>query len=261
MSILQDKRLRLVSWKDLTRMSLKEKFIENALPLPWLLLSWVLAYYHYYLFALPFSFIFFLAGLRQVHNGFHYTLGTSARATWITLFINSLLMLTAMHAVKYNHLRHHKYCLGDDDEEGRCAKMSAFKAIAYGPVFIFRMHCSALRSKNRHTVRNTSLELLAIAVLVMLVILSGINFLVYHIIAMTAGELLTAFFAVWTVHHDCDEHIFARTLSKRWKNRLTYNMFFHLEHHLFPGVPTIKLPELSARIKEQLPDIKPKEVF
>jgi fatty acid desaturase len=170
-------------------------------------------------------------------------------------------MLAAMHAVKYNHLRHHKYCLEEDDEEGRCAKMNAFKAIAYGPVFIFRMHRSALRAKNRHTVRNTSLELVAMAVLVVLVLLSNIHFLVYHIIAMTAGEFLTAFFAVWTVHHDCDEHIFARTLSKRWKSRLTYNMFFHLEHHLFPGVPTIKLPELAERIKEQLPDIRPKEVF
>jgi fatty acid desaturase len=261
MNILQDKRLRLVSWRDLTRMSFKEKLIENALPLPWLLLSWTLAYYHYYLLALPFSFIFFLAGLRQVHNGFHYTLGTSKNATWVTLFINSLLMLAAMHAVKYNHLRHHKYCLQDSDEEGRCAKMNAFKAVAYGPVFIFRMHRSALLSKNRNTVRNTAVELLAMAVLVTLAVLSGIHFLLYHIIAMTAGEFLTAFFAVWTVHHDCDEHIFARTLSNRWKNRLTYNMFFHLEHHLFPGVPTIKLPELSERIKEQLPDIKPKEVF
>ena len=109
--------------------------------------------------------------------------------------------------------------------------------------------------------RNTVLELLAMAVLVTLVLLSGINFLLYHIIAMTTGEFLTAFFAVWTVHHDCDEQIFARTLSNRWKSRLTYNMFFHLEHHLFPGVPTIKLPELSERIKEQLPDVKPKEVF
>ena len=261
MSILHDKRLRLVSWKDLTRMSFKEKCIENGLPLPWLLASWALAYYHYYLLALPFSFVFFLAGLRQVHNGFHYTLGTPARAVWVTLFINSLLMLAAMHAVKYNHLRHHKYCLQEGDEEGRCAQMNACKAIAYGPAFIFRMHRSALRSGNSNTVRNTGLELIAIAFFIAIVLWFNIPFLIYHIIAMTVGEFLTAFFAVWTVHHDCDEHVFARTLSNRWKNRLTYNMFFHLEHHLFPGVPTIKLPELSERIKEQLPDIKPKEVF
>jgi len=38
-------------------------------------------------------------------------------------------------------------------------------------------------------------------------------------------------------------------------------MFYHLEHHLFPGVPTIRLPELSGRIREKLPDLKMKEVF
>ena len=261
MNILHDKRLRRVYWKDLTRLSFKETFIENTLPLPWLAVSWLLAYYHYYIIALPFSFIFFLAGLRQVHNGFHYTLGTSAAATWITLFVNSLLMLAAMHAVKYNHLRHHKYCLQEEDIEGNCAKMRPLKAIAYGPVFIFRMHRAALQSKNRLIVRNTCAELLAIAVFISLVLLLGIHFLVYHIIAMTVGEFLTGFFAVWTVHHDCDEHLFARTLSNKWKNRLTYNMFFHLEHHLFPGVPTIKLPQLSERIKDELPDIRPKQVF
>lgn len=261
MSILHDKRLRLVSWKDLTRLSFKEKCIENMLPLPWLLASWLLAWHHLYLLALPFSFIFFLAGLRQVHNGFHYTLGTSARTTRMTLFANSVLMLAAMHAVKYNHLRHHKYCLQEDDEEGRCARMKAFKAVAYGPVFIFRIHRSVLRSGNKSYVRNTCLELGAIFLFIALVLVFRIPFLTYHIIAMTAGEFLTAFFAVWTVHHDCDEHVFARTLSNRWKNRLTYNMFFHLEHHLFPGVPTIKLPLLAERIKEQLPELKPKEVF
>jgi fatty acid desaturase len=119
--------------------------IENTITLPWLLASWILAYYRLSLIALPVSFIFFLTALRQAHNGFHYTLGTV--------------------------------------------------------------------------------------------------------------------FAVWTVHHDCDEEVFARTLSTRWKNKLTYNMFYHLEHHLFPSVPTIKLPQLSSRIREGLPDLKTKEVF
>ncbi|MBS1566488.1 MAG: fatty acid desaturase, partial [Bacteroidetes bacterium] len=116
-------------------------------------------------------------------------------------------------------------------------------------------------SGKRKIVIDTCLELAAIALFVTIVLASRISFLEYHIIAMTVGEFLTAFFAVWTVHHDCDEHMFASTLSSKWKNRLTYNMFFHLEHHLFPAVPTIKLPELSERIKDKLPDIKPPEVF
>ncbi|MEO1218871.1 MAG: fatty acid desaturase, partial [Bacteroidota bacterium] len=45
------------------------------------------------------------------------------------------------------------------------------------------------------------------------------------------------------------------------KNLLTYNMFYHLEHHLFPAVPTIKLPELARRIDKEVPELVKKSVF
>lgn len=261
MNILHDKRLKLVQWKDLTKLSPFETFVENSLSIPWLLASWMLAYYHYYLLALPFSFVFFLTGLRQVHNGFHYTLGVSRKLTALTLFFNSLLMLAAMDAIKYNHLRHHKHCLSDDDVEGKCARMSAGKSLLYGPQFIYEQHVSALLSGKRKVVIPVILEMAGIVITVTCVLITKVDFLVYHIIAMAIGELFTAFFAIWTVHHDCDEEEVARTLSNKWKNRFTYNMFYHLEHHLFPGVPTIKLPVLSKRIRQQLPDARPKEVF
>jgi len=232
--------------------------IENSITLPWLIISCLLAWKHYYLAALPFSFIFFLTGLRQVHNGFHHTLGTPRLLTALTLLSNSVLMLAAMHAVRYNHLRHHKYCLQEGDVEGNWARMPAWKALLYGPLFIIRQHSAALRSKDRGII---ICELVAIAAFIIAVFFRHITFLQYHVLAMLAGELLTGFFAVWTVHHDCDEEVFARTLSRQWKNRLTYNMFYHLEHHLFPGVPTIKLPILAARIREALPDVTVKEVF
>jgi len=78
---------------------------------------------------------------------------------------------------------------------------------------------------------------------------------------MLAGEALSAFFAVWLVHHHCDEEVFARTQRRGWKNFLTYNMFFHLEHHLFPAVPTIKLPELARRLDQAVPGLPKKEVY
>lgn len=261
MKILHDKRLKLVQWKDLTRLTPFETFVENSLSIPWLLGSWVLAYHHLYFLALPFSFIFFLTGLRQVHNGFHYTLGISRKMTALTLFANSLLMLAAMDAIKYNHLRHHKHCMAEADVEGKCAKMSAWRSLLYGPQFIYEQHISALLSKKKRVIVPVALEMLGIVAVVLLILYSGIGFLIYHVIAMATGELFTAFFAIWTVHHDCDEEEVARTLSVKWKNRFTYNMFYHLEHHLFPGVPTIKLPVLSKRIRQQLPEVKPKEVF
>lgn len=261
MSVLHDERLRTVRWRDLARLSLTEKIIENSITLPWFAASLILAGRHLYFLAAPCSFLFFLTGLRQAHNGFHHALGISRMGTWLTLFENSVLMMTAMHAVKYNHLRHHKYCLQDDDVEGSWARMKPLKAMFYGPAFIWRQHAFALRNGGKATRRAIVIELSAMGLFTLIAFGFSIRVLEYHIIAMTIGELFSGFFAVWTVHHDCDEQVFARSLSPRWKNFFTYNMFYHLEHHLFPGVPTIKLPKLAMRLREKLPDLKIKEVF
>ena len=84
----------------------------------------------------------------------------------------------------------------------------------------------------------------------------------YHVCAMIAGQCLTSFFAVWTVHHDCErEGAFARTLRGVLKNVATYSMFFHVEHHLFPAVPTRHLPQLAERLDKAAPELTRLRVF
>jgi fatty acid desaturase len=261
MSLFQDTRLKEVKWKDLVKLSLKDIIIENTISLPWLFVSLLLAYHKHYFFALPTYFFYFLTALRQSHNGYHNSLGTPKWITWLTLYINSILLIASMHAMKYSHLRHHKHCMEEEDIESMCAKMSPIKAIFYGPIFILKTHTSALNSGRKELVRDVWLEIISILLFIGLVFSFDIQFLIFHIVIMTIGEFLSGFFAVWTVHHDCDEHVFARSISPRWKNFLTYNMFYHIEHHLFPKVPTIHLPILAKRLKEKLPDIEVKEVF
>lgn len=254
--------LRKVAWKDLKTLSLKEILIENNLTIPWFVASMLLAYFGYYILALPFSAFFFLTGLRQVHNGFHNSLGTNKFLTWFTLFSNSVLMMASIHAVKFNHLRHHQYCLSDDDYEGKSAGMTWYGAILYGPVHMFLIHKVTLQLGNAKYKRNVIAELLSIAIFASVVFYFQIDFLIYHIIIMIIGEFLMAFFAVWTVHHDThDAPELARTQRGDWKNKVTFSMFYHLEHHLFPAVPTIKLPELAKRIDEALPEIEKKQTF
>ncbi len=250
-----------VQWKDLRKLTRKEVFIENNLTIPWLIASIVLAYFEHYVLALPFSFFFFLTGLRQVHNGFHNALGTSKFLTWLTLYLNSLLMLVSVHAVKFNHLRHHKYCLGEEDYEGKSARMSWYGALLYGPIHIFLIHKLTFERGGRRYKRNVLLELLSISVFVFAAFYFNVHFLIYHIVVMVAAEFSTAFFAVWTVHHDTDSPELARTQRTGWKNRITFSMFYHLEHHLFPAVPTIKLPELAKRIDRALPELEKKSTF
>jgi fatty acid desaturase len=254
--------LRKVAWKDLKNLSFREMLIENNLTIPWILISLTLAYFGYYILALPFSAFFFLTGLRQVHNGFHNSLGTNKFLTWLSLYINSILMMVSIHAVKFNHIRHHKFCLSEEDYEGKSAGMTWYGAILYGPIHMFLIHKVTLQLGNSSYKKNVLMELFSILLVTFLIFYFNIHFLIYHFIVMMIGEFLMAFFAVWSVHHDTHEHPeLARTQRTGWKNKITFSMFYHLEHHLFPAVPTIKLPELARRIDAALPEIAKKQTF
>jgi fatty acid desaturase len=261
--IFHDPRLRTVEWQDLVPVTQLEIVKELTLPVIWLAASLAVAASGHYAFALPFSFMFFLAGLRLVHNAFHSALGLSRGATGASLWIMSLVMLGSMHAVRFNHLRHHRLKLGDGDVEGRSAEMPAWGALLFGPFFPILLHATALRHGSKKLRTTVSGQLLMTALWSTLVFrVWDSRTLRYHVIAMAAGQCLTAFFAVWTVHHHCDRtHYIARTLRNRVKNWITFNMFLHVEHHLCPRVPTVHLLELSTRIDRAMPELKSKIVF
>ena len=78
--------------------------VAHELTLPWLLAALAAAHWRVYPLALLASFMFFLTGLRQVHNAYHYALGLPRAATEWVMFAMSVLMLGSMHAVQVNHL-------------------------------------------------------------------------------------------------------------------------------------------------------------
>jgi fatty acid desaturase len=248
-------RLGQVAWRDLVALRPAEVAREVLLPLPWLAGSLVAAHWGLYPLALSLSFIFFLTGLRIVHGGCHHALGLPRLATRIVLLICSLLMLGSMHAVRWNHLRHHRHCLADDDIEAMGARGSAWGAIRLGPVFPLRLHRAALAGAARRERRWILAELAGnLAVLTLVIGVLPHPVAVYHVSAMAVGQCLTAFFAVWTVHHGCAAAgPPARTIRHRLRAALTFNMFFHLEHHLFPQVPTAHLPLLARRLDDACP--------
>jgi fatty acid desaturase len=254
----RDSHLRSVTWRDLTTLSRGETMKELLLPLPWLVASLALADRQLYLPALAMSFLFFLTGLRIVHGAYHYALGLPRRATELMMVVFSMLMLGSMHAVQWNHLRHHRHCLGRDDIEAMGAHRSAFGAILLGPRFPFLLHRTALVEAGPATRLWIQVELAANAV--WLVLLPGAvpcGALRYHVLTMATGQCLTAFFAVWTVHHDCAPNgVVARTIRNPLRRALTFNMFFHLEHHLFPQVPTAHLPILARRLDQAAPQAR-----
>jgi fatty acid desaturase len=239
-----------VQWRDLLLMTRFEKVWELCLSIPWL--AGALCAYHlgYIAIGAVCSFYFFLTGLRQSHGAQHYSLGLSKRVQDGVLFSLSTCMLASMHAVQASHLHHHRHCLEDDDAEGSTARLRWWQAILMGPIFVWRLHRTAWDLASGIKRRWIVVELLAVvAVIIMAIVTPHLHALRWHVAAMIVGECLTGFFAVWTVHHDCDSHsTIARTQRGRWVNSVCYSMFYHSEHHLFPSVPTCHLGALAERI-------------
>jgi fatty acid desaturase len=259
---LRDTRVRSMEWRDLTHLSKAEIVKELLLSLPWLVASLWAAQVRLYFLALPASFMFFLVGLRQVHNAYHYALGLSRRGSDWVMFALSPLMLGSMHAVQLNHLEHHQHCLAEEDIEGASARLPAWKAVLVGPLFPVRLHVNAWKKMRGPGRRWMIGELSVTAGVVLLAVSASSAALRYHVLAMAVGQCLTSFFAVWTVHHDCEQPgPFARTMRGLLKNGATYNMFFHVEHHLFPAVPTCHLPKLAARLDQAAPELTQLRVF
>lgn len=262
LEVMKDPCIRSVEWKDLITLSKFEIIKELLLSLPWLVFSLYLAHLESYFFALALSFIFFLTGLRQVHNAYHYALGISRFFTEIVIFILSLLMLGSMHAVQITHLEHHKHCMDEEDVEAASARLSGVRAIIVGPLFPIRLHIKALsiaKPKQKYWIYFELLTTIFLIILAFIVL--DFPILKYHIFAMLIGQCLTSFFAVWTVHHDCDRYYIARTLRGRIKNSISFNMFFHVEHHLYPKVPTCHLDKLAIRLDKVAPELNQKQVF
>lgn len=262
----RDPRLRSVAWRDLVALRWWERLWELLLPLPWLVLSLFFYARGLWFIGAPCSFFFFLTGLRLSHNAQHYCLGLSRRGHDLTLFTIGTLMLASGHAVQATHLHHHRHCLDEDDVEAWPARLPGWRVLLAGPLFWWTLHRGAWRLASRAKRRWIASEIAAIAALVLVAFACGSPALRWHLAAMAAGEWHVGFFAVWTVHHGCDPHAphdprVARTQRGWLKNFMTYSMLYHVEHHLFPAVPTCHLPALARRLDSAAPELADRRVF
>ena len=255
-------RLREVHWRDLTTLTLEQKVNEVLISVPWCILAIVAFHRGWLVVGAMSSFLFFLTGLRQAHGAQHYTLGIPRPAQDALLSTLSVLMLSSLHALQATHMHHHRHALKESDIESATARMSWWRAVLSGPWFIIALNREGYKltqPRRRWWIRG---EWAAIICYVVTVMAWGPTGLKLFVIAMTVGECLTGFFAVWTVHHDCDpETQLARTQRGWWKTALTYQMFYHVEHHLFPAVPTARLPELAARVDRVMPHLREHQVY
>ena len=262
--------LSSLEWQDLHQLSRGQIAYNVILSYPFLLLSWWFASQSWYVLACGASYFFFAAAFRQAHDGYHHSLGTSKRTTTGILLLLSVLLMTGLHSIRATHMEHHRNPLGDSDIEGGLAKLSWWQALLGGVTYRLDIYRQGLRLSSRRNRRLAWLEFASIILVVMAAIgLSTVNaptaallaqVLVYHILTMTLANVSVGIIAVWGVHHDCDETV-ARTERNKLVNILTFNLLYHVEHHLFPAVPSNHLPELAKRLDAAAPHLTNQQVL
>ncbi|WP_314884533.1 fatty acid desaturase [Psychrobacter immobilis] len=245
--------LASVEWQDLRQLSLGETVYNIFLSLPFLLLSWWSAWQGWWLLALVATFFFFTAALRQAHDCYHRTLGVSKVATELMLFLLSITMLCSTHAIRHTHLNHHRVPLGDSDVEGNWARLPWYQAILGGGLFSIAIQWFGLTHGSRRNRMLVGFDLLLIFAVIATAFITMHPVLMYHVLVMILANTMVGFFAVWSVHHGCDDMVYARSERHLLINVLTFNLLYHIEHHLFPAVPTNHLPRLAKRLDSAAP--------
>jgi beta-carotene hydroxylase len=200
-------------------------------------------------------FLIFVAVVAVTHDVVHEGLGLGPRQTEWALFIFGAMLLESGHAYRTTHLQHHRIFPGDDDPEGAPARMSFTMAVLYGPFFLPHLWCWAFRRQRGHLGQRC--WLLAEAAWAAGVFVTGAalwpltpGVLVYAVLAVV-GSWVYPLLTVYLPHHDYGDTPITQTSSLRgWLiPALFLELTYHLEHHLYPAVPSHHLPKLSKQLE------------
>lgn len=185
---------------------------------------------------------------------------TGARINEIACWLTHALSGISGTAYRAFHFDHHRYVHTPQDPEFRL--LSSIRAGAPGWAFLaipFVSHLAVnsypFRTRKAMAVRRRTLVDIAgiIALHATLALLAGLRgYLLFVIAPIFTGLSIAVVARSVTEHHGTDPR-------DRWTNTRTIrtsrllqflwsNTNFHLEHHLFPGVPFHRLPAVSREI-------------
>jgi len=194
----------------------------------------------------------FVAVVTVTHDVVHRSLGLGRRQTEWALFLLGTLLLESGHAYRATHLQHHRLFPSDEDPEGYPAHLSFACAVLYGPVFLIRLWWWAYRRSRRPQrawlLAEAGLPPAALAAGALLWPITP-GLLAYAVMAI-AGSWVYPLLTVYLPHHDYGDTPLTqtRTLRGRVIPALFLELTYHLEHHLYPQVPSHHLAELARRL-------------
>jgi beta-carotene hydroxylase len=196
----------------------------------------------------------FVAVVTVTHDVVHRSIGLGPRAGECALFLCGLVLLESGHAYRATHLQHHRTFPSADDPEGYPAHLRLVGAACYGPVFLVRLWWWAYRRADRGPQRRW---LLTEAAAPALVIAAGVALLpvtplllLWYAAMAVVGSWVYPLLTVYLPHHDFGDTPLTqtRTLRGRVIPAVFLELTYHLEHHLYPQVPSHQLAELGRRL-------------
>jgi beta-carotene hydroxylase len=199
-------------------------------------------------------FLIFVAVVTVTHDVVHGSLELSPAQTEWALLIFGAVLLESGHAYRLSHLQHHRCFPGPNDPEGDPARMSFWGAVLYGPAFLPRLWWWAFaHARNRPGQRRWLLAegLWALVVPVIGVLAwSWTPAILVYAGLVVIGSWVYPLLTVHLPHRGYGDTPLTQTHSLRGRivPALFLELTYHLEHHLYPTVPSHNLPELARRL-------------
>lgn len=198
----------------------------------------------------------FLCVIATTHDLVHGSLGLGRRGRDLALLALPVLVLQSGHVYRTTHPQHHRVFPGPDDPEGLVADRTLARTLLEGPVFLPRLWLWAYARTATHPRQRRLLLLeailpaagIAVGALLLPYTASVLTWVVLNALAGWLLPLLT----VWLPHRNHGDTPETVAGSLRWPvvPRLLLGLTYHLEHHLYPQVPSHHMAELAARLRE-----------
>ncbi|QDU66343.1 fatty acid desaturase family protein [Engelhardtia mirabilis] len=243
---------------DLLATSRRQRWRTLSRPI-WLVAAYVIAAACGHYWALPLIMVpLFLSVVTAAHDVVHGALGLDRRGTEWALALLGAVLFESGHAYRWTHRRHHLVFPGSDDPEGAPAKGSWLGAILEAPCFLPRLWWWAFhRARGRRAERAWLLAeaswFLVAAVAAVVALGRWPSASAYFAMALV-GSWSYPLLTVHLPHRNYGDTPVSQThtLRGRLVPRLLLELTYHLEHHLYPSVPSHNLPILSERLEPWL---------
>jgi fatty acid desaturase len=197
----------------------------------------------------------FVAVVTVTHDVVHRVLGLGPRGTDWALFLMGVVLLESGHAYRITHLQHHRrFPHPTDDPEGYPAGMTLLGAICYGPIFLVRLWWWAWRTGRDRVWLAVEATVPILALTAGVLSLTSFPGILIYVTMAIAGSWVYPLLTVYLPHHDYGDTPLSqtRTLRGRILPAVFLELTYHLEHHLYPQVPSHNLPALGRRLDPYL---------